>query len=95
MNYTTFIDEFNTNGGDEEEAIRVVRTTTYKDVSGIFREDGKTLRIDTPTPELDYVKIKEDYSNLLQDYNLNPEYFADQIETLFVNDVSPEHLRID
>ena len=54
-----------------------------------FREDGKTLRIDTSTPELDYVKIKEDYSNLLQDYNLNPEYFEDQIETLFKNDVSP------
>ena len=88
---TTFIDEFNTNGGDEEEAIRVVRTTqAYKDkFPGIFREDGKTLRIDTSTPELDYVKIKEDYSNLLQDYNLNPEYFEDQIETLFKNDVSP------
>ena len=87
----TFLQEFNTNGGDEEEALRNLRTTqAYKDkFPGIFREDGTTLRIDTDTPELDYIKIREDYSNLLQDYNLNPEYFEDQIETLFQNDVAP------
>ena len=87
----TFLQEFNTNGGDEEEALRNLRTTqAYKDkFPGIFREDGTTLRIDTDTPELDYIKIREDYSNLLQDYNLNPEYFEGQIETLFENDVAP------
>ena len=87
----TFLQEFNTNGGDEEEALRNLRTTqAYKDkFPGIFREDGTTLRIDTDTPELDYIKIREDYGNLLQDYNLNPEYFEGQIETLFENDVAP------
>ena len=87
----TFLQEFNTNGGDEEEALRNLRTTqAYKDkFPGIFREDGTTLRIDTDTPELDYIKIREDYGNLLQDYNLNPEYFKGQIETLFENDVAP------
>lgn len=87
----TFLQEFNTNGGDEEEALRNLRTTqAYKDkFPGIFREDGTTLRIDTDTPELDYIKIREDYGNLLQDYNLNPEYFEGQIETLFQNDVAP------
>lgn len=87
----TFLQEFNTNGGDEEEALRNLRTTqAYKDkFPGIFREDGTTLRIDTTTPELDYIKIREDYGNLLQDYNLNPEYFEGQIETLFENDVAP------
>jgi hypothetical protein len=86
-----FLQEFNTNGGDEEEALRVLRTTqAYKDkFPGIFREDGKTLRIDTPTPELDYIKIEEDYTNLLADYNLNPDYFSNQIQTLFENDVAP------
>ena len=86
-----FLQEFNTNGGDEEEALRVLRTTqAYKDkFPGIFREDGKTLRIDTPTPELDYIKIDEDYTNLLADYNLNPDYFGNQIQTLFENDVAP------
>ena len=86
-----FLQEFNTNGGDEEEALRNLRTTqAYKDkFPGIFREDGTTLRIDTDTPELDYIKIREDYGNLLQDYNLNPEYFEGQIETLFKNDVAP------
>ncbi len=98
LNYTwlgddlieTFLQEFNTNGGDEEEALRNLRTTqAYKDkFPGIFRDDGVTLRIETNTPELDYIKIREDYSNLLQDYNLNPEYFEGQIETLFQNDVS-------
>ena len=88
----SFLQEFNTNGGDEEEALRVLRTTqAYKDkFPGIFREDGKTLRINTTTPELDYIKIDEDYTNLLADYNLNPDYFADQKQTLFENDVSPE-----
>jgi hypothetical protein len=86
-----FLQEFNTNGGDEEEALRVLRTTqAYKDkFPGIFREDGKTLRIDTATPELDYIKIEEDYTNLLADYNLNPDYFGNQIQTLFENDVAP------
>ena len=86
-----FLQEFNTNGGDEEEALRVLRTTqAYKDkFPGIFREDGKTLRIDTTTPELDYIKIDEDYTNLLADYNLNPDYFGNQIQTLFENDVAP------
>jgi len=88
---TKFIDEFNTNGGDEQEAIRSVRTTqAYKDkFPGIFREDGVTIRSESPTPELEYIKRKEDYSNLLQDYNLNPDFFEGQIETLFMNDVSP------
>ena len=87
----TFLQEFNTNGGDEEEALRNLRTTqAYKDkFPGIFRDDGTTLRIDTNTPELDYIKIREDYGNLLQDYNLNPEYFEGQIQTLFENDVAP------
>lgn len=87
----TFLQEFNTNGGDEDEALRVLRTTqAYKDkFPGIFREDGTTLRIDTTTPELDYIKIKEDYTNLLSDYNLNPDYFEGQITTLFQNDVAP------
>ena len=87
----TFLQEYNTNGGDSDEAIRSVRTTqAYRDeFPGIFREDGTTLRIETATPELDYIKMKEDYSNLLADYNLNPNYFEDQVTTLFQNDVSP------
>lgn len=87
----TFLQEFNTNGGDEDEALRVLRTTqAYRDkFPGIFRDDNTTLRIEGDTPELDYIKIKEDYSNLLSDYNLNPEYFEGQIETLFRNDVAP------
>lgn len=87
----TFLQEFNTNGGDEDEALRVLRTTqAYRDkFPGIFRDDNITLRIEGDTPELDYIKIKEDYSNLLTDYNLNPEYFEGQIETLFRNDVAP------
>ena len=87
----TFLQEYNTNGGDSDEAIRSVRTTqAYRDeFPGIFREDGTTLRIETATPELDYIKMKEDYSNLLADYNLNPNYFEDQVTTLFENDVSP------
>ena len=86
----SFLEEFNSNGGDDEEALRVIRTTqAYRDkFPGIFRDDNTTLRIESDTPELDYIKIKEDYTNLLQDYNLNPEYFNDQIETLFRNDVS-------
>jgi hypothetical protein len=87
----TFLQEFNTNGGDEDEALRVLRTTqAYKDkFPGIFREDGTTLRIEGETPELSYIKIKEDYTNLLADYNLNPDYFEGQITTLFENDVAP------
>ena len=100
LNYTwlnselmeTFLQAYNTNGGDAEEAIRLVRSTqAYKDeFPGIFRDDGVTLRIDTTTPELDYIKIKEDYNNYLEDYNLNPEYFEDKVTQLFENDVAPE-----
>ena len=99
LNYTwlnpelmeTFLTEYNANGGDADESIRAVRTTqAYKqEFPGIFREDGTTLRIDGPTPELEYIKIKEDYSNLLADYNLNPTYFKDQVKSLFENDVAP------
>ena len=87
-----FLEEYNSNGGDDEEAIRVLRTTqAYKDkFRGIFRDDGKTLRIEGNQPERQYIKIKEDYKNLLADYNLNPNYFEDKIETLFRNDVSPK-----
>lgn len=86
-----FLEEYNSNGGDDEEAIRVLRTTqAYKDkFKGIFRDDGKTLRIEGNQPERQYIKIKEDYQNLLADYNLNPNYFEDKIETLFRNDVAP------
>ncbi|BAQ85016.1 hypothetical protein [uncultured Mediterranean phage uvMED] len=86
-----FIDEYNVNGGDADEALRGMRTTqAYKDrFPGIFREDGTTLRIESNTPELDYIKIKEDYRTYLEDYNLNPDYFENQITELFTNDVDP------
>ena len=86
-----FIDEYNVNGGDADEALRGMRTTqAYKDkFPGIFREDGTTLRIESNTPELDYIKIKEDYSTYLEDYNLNPQYFENQMTELFENDVDP------
>lgn len=86
-----FIDEYNANGGDVDEALRTMRgTQTYKDkFPGIFREDGTTLRFSTNTPELDYIKMKEDYFNALEDYNLNPNYFEDKITQLFENDVDP------
>ena len=87
----TFIGEYNTNGGDVDEALRTMRgTQAYKDkFPGIFREDGTTLRFTTETPELDYIKMKEDYFNALEDYNLNPSYFEDKITQLFDNDVDP------
>jgi hypothetical protein len=86
-----FIDEYNVNGGDADEALRGMRTTqAYKDkFPGIFRDDGTTLRIESDTPELDYIKIKEDYKTYLADYNLNPDYFEDQMTSLFENDVAP------
>ena len=87
----TFIGEYNANGGDVDEALRTMRgTQAYKDkFPGIFREDGTTLRFTTETPELDYIKMKEDYFNALEDYNLNPNYFEDKITDLFENDVDP------
>jgi hypothetical protein len=87
----TFIGEYNANGGDVDEALRTMRgTQVYKDkFPGIFREDGTTLRFTTETPELDYIKMKEDYFNALEDYNLNPSYFEDKITQLFDNDVDP------
>lgn len=86
-----FIDEYNVNGGDADEALRGMRTTqAYKDrFPGIFRDDGTTLRIESNTPELDYIKIKEDYRTYLEDYNLNPDYFENQMTELFTNDVDP------
>ena len=86
-----FIDEYNVNGGDADEALRGMRTTqAYKDrFPGIFRDDGTTLRIESKTPELDYIKIKEDYRTYLEDYNLNPDYFENQMTDLFTNDVDP------
>jgi hypothetical protein len=86
-----FIDEYNVNGGDADEALRGMRTTqAYKEkFPGIFRDDGTTLRIESDTPELDYIKIKEDYKTYLADYNLNPDYFEDQMTSLFENDVAP------
>jgi hypothetical protein len=88
----TFIGEYNANGGDVDEALRTMRgTQAYKDkFPGIFREDGTTLRFTTETPELDYIKMKEDYFNALEDYNLNPNYFEDKITDLFDNDVDPQ-----
>ena len=87
----TFIGEYNVNGGDVDEALISMRgTQAYKDkFPGIFREDGTTLRFTTETPELDYIKMKEDYFNALEDYNLNPSYFEDKITDLFDNDVDP------
>lgn len=86
-----FLSEYNSNGGDVDESLRAMRTTqTYKDkFPGIFREDGTTLRFSTETPELDYIKMKEDYFNALEDYNLNPTYFEDKVTQLFENDVDP------
>jgi len=45
---------------------------------------------ETETPELDYIKMQEDYFNALEDYNLNPQFFADKITDLFANDVDPK-----
>jgi hypothetical protein len=87
-----FISEYETNGGDVDESLRVMRETeAYKrKFPGIFREDGTTLRFTTATPELDYIKMKEDYFNALEDYNLNPNYFEDKVTDLFLNDVDPK-----
>lgn len=86
-----FLNEYDTNGGDVDESLRAMRSTQmYKDMfPGIFREDGTTLRFTTETPELDYIKMQEDYFNALEDYNLNPQFFADKITELFTNDVDP------
>ena len=86
-----FLNEYDTNGGDVDESLRAMRSTqSYKDkFPGIFREDGTTLRFTTETPELDYIKMQEDYFNALEDYNLNPQFFADKITELFTNDVDP------
>jgi hypothetical protein len=86
-----FLNEYDTNGGDVDESLRAMRSTQmYKDMfPGIFREDGTTLRFTTNTPELDYVKMQEDYFNALEDYNLNPQFFADKITDLFKFDVDP------
>jgi hypothetical protein len=87
-----FLNEYDTNGGDVDESLRAMRSTqSYKDkFPGIFREDGTTLRFTTETPELDYIKMQEDYFNALEDYNLNPQFFADKITDLFANDVDPK-----
>lgn len=86
-----FVEEYNSNGGDVDEALKVIRgSEIYKEkFPGIFREDGTTLRFSTNTPELDYIKMKDDYFNALEDYNLNPSYFEDKITQLFENDVDP------
>ena len=71
----TFLDIYNSNGGEADDAIRELRQTqSYKDqFPGIFRDDGVTLRLEGPTPELDYVTNVEAYKNYLADYNLNPD----------------------
>jgi hypothetical protein len=87
----TFLDVYDTNGGDVQDALRNLRSTEdYKnEFQGIFREDGKTLRFEGDQPELQYIKMKEDFSGLLEQYNLNPTYFEDKITQLFENDVDP------
>jgi hypothetical protein len=89
LNYTwmnqellnTFLDIYNSNGGEADDAIRELRQTqSYKDqFPGIFRDDGVTLRLEGPTPELDYVTNVEAYKNYLADYNLNPDLFENKI----------------
>jgi hypothetical protein len=87
----TFLDVYDTNGGDVQDALRSLRSTEdYKnEFQGIFREDGKTLRFEGDQPELQYIKMKEDFNGLLEQYNLNPSYFDDKITQLFENDVDP------
>ena len=87
----TFLDVYDTNGGDVQDALRNLRSTEdYKnEFQGIFRDDGKTLRFEGDQPELQYIKMKEDFSGLLEQYNLNPSYFDDKITQLFENDVDP------
>lgn len=88
----TFLAVYDTNGGDAVEALENLRKTElYKtEFPGIFREDGKTLRFEGAQPELQYVKMKEDFYGQLEQYNLNPEYFKDKITQLFENDVDPD-----
>lgn len=88
----TFLAVYDTNGGDAVEALESLRKTElYKtEFPGIFREDGKTLRFEGAQPELQYVKMKEDFYGQLEQYNLNPEYFKDKITQLFENDVDPD-----
>ena len=90
-----FLEIYNSNGGEADDAIRELRTTqAYKDeFPGIFRDDGKTLRLEGPTPELDYITNVEAYKNYLADYNLNPDFFENKIVELFENDVAPRELQ--
>ena len=90
-----FLEIYNSNGGEADDAIRELRTTqAYKDeFPGIFRDDGKTLRLEGPTPELDYITNVEAYKNYLADYNLNPDFFENKIVQLFENDVAPRELQ--
>jgi hypothetical protein len=90
-----FLEIYNSNGGEADDAIRELRTTqAYKDeFPGIFRDDGKTLRLEGQTPELDYITNVEAYKNYLADYNLNPDFFENKIVQLFENDVAPRELQ--
>ena len=92
---TNFLEIYNSNGREADDAIRELRTTqAYKDeFPGIFRDDGKTLRLEGPTPELDYITNVEAYKNYLADYNLNPDFFENKIVQLFENDVAPRELQ--
>ena len=102
LNYTwmdeellqTFLSIYNTNGGEADDAIRELRTTEkYKDeFPGIFREDGKTLRLEGSTPELQYLTNVEAYRSYFADYNLNPDLFENKIVQLFEQDVAPKEV---
>lgn len=102
LNYTwmdeellqTFLSIYNTNGGEADDAIRELRTTEkYKEeFPGIFREDGKTLRLEGATPELQYLTNVEAYRSYFADYNLNPDLFENKIVQLFENDVAPKEV---
>lgn len=103
LNYTwmdeeilgTFLDIYNSNGGEADDAMRELRTTeSYKkEFPGIFRDDGKTLRLEGATPELDYITNVEAYKNYFADYNLNPDLFENKIIELFEKDVAPRELQ--
>lgn len=102
LNYTwmdeellqTFISIYNTNGGEADDAIRELRTTEkYKEeFPGIFREDGKTIRLEGATPELQYLTNVEAYRSYFADYNLNPDLFENKIVQLFEQDVAPREV---
>ena len=102
LNYTwmdeellqTFLSIYNTNGGEADDAIRELRTTEkYKEeFPGIFREDGKTIRLEGATPELQYLTNVEAYRSYFADYNLNPDLFENKIVQLFKNDVAPKEV---